>query len=183
MNLTLYVNQEEVLSMKTKKFDRYLDMQCYRYAPEQFKAFLITGFSDINRCHPIYREIKLSYEETQRCGNTLICQGREGALAELKRILRARIRNKSCFYTIGFMSRQGNDYAFFRELSFKRDNQQEALYVYKEVKEHFSKLDWKIKQSSEVKLDRYYRPILESLSENYMEINPEKPVLIRLRYV
>lgn len=166
--------------MKVKKSDKYLAMQCYRYAPEQFKAFRITGFSGGNKNIPIYEKIKLSYDETTRCGNAMICNGRDAALAELKRILRTRESNNKQLYTIGFMSNGGKDFAFMRGLCFERGNLKNAYSAYQELKKCLAEQNWRIKQSTSVKLDGRYKPIPESVSESYLEINPNKPCFVRL---
>lgn len=144
-----------------KKKDDYLAVQCYRYAPEQFKAYRITGFSNGNKNIPLYEEIKLSYEETSRCGNAMICKGKDAAIAELKRILRARLKSQKQYYTIGFMSADGRDYAFIRELRFEKHNKKDILHAYRELKQRLSEDNWQVKQSTSVKLDGHYKPIKE----------------------
>lgn len=119
-----------------RRVDDYLAVHCYKYAPEQFQAFRVTGFSNGNRNVPIYEKIALSYEDISICGNAYCTKGRDAAIAELKRVLRKMERKPVLYVTIGFKSKvYPRQYRFTQDLRCLPDDRDGKLHIYKEFKD------------------------------------------------
>ena len=166
------------------KSDKYLSMSCYRYAPESFQAFRVTGFKNGNRNIPIYDEIKLSFDERQELGNLRIGKGKDEALARLKHILRERVGKTEQRYKMGFFIRFSNrEFVHLHGgLTFKQYDLAGMYKSYLELKHAMDKDCWKIQTSKSVKLDGYYRPIRETETEGFTFVDPERPVKLKIKF-
>lgn len=162
-----------------RKCDNYLAVSGYRYAPEQFKAYRVTGFSNGNRNVPVYERIKLSYEETSKCGNALCTQGRNAAVTILKKILRERNKKPQYYITIGFMSKTyPTQYRFTQDIRTLPDKLGNRLNVYKEFKKYCIAHDCKFPAYTQAVLDGNYKA--KEVVEVYDEIDIKRPVMVKL---
>lgn len=163
-----------------RKCDNYFALHCCRYAPEQFKAYRVVGFSNGNRNIPQYEEIFLNSSEKSACGNAFICKGRSFALAELKKILRTRDKKRKRLVTYGFFEEGSNKTFHFTQQLTASDNDIFAkLYAFKEFKDHLIKHDCIVETWSEAKLDGNYKP--ESVKETYTKVDLSRPKKIYFR--
>jgi len=125
-----------------RKCDQYFAVSCYKYAPEQFRAYRVVGFSNGNRNVPLYEEIELTSEETSQCGYAMVTGGRSAGIAELKRILRKRERAAGKItYGFHFVDRP-NEFVYLCGPIAIRDNLNSRLEVYKRVVKQLSEDDW-----------------------------------------
>jgi hypothetical protein len=162
-----------------RKCDAYLCFSGYRYAPEQFKAYRVTGFSNGNKNIPMYEQIQLDHEERHACGYALCTKGKDAARAELKRILRKREREQKYYYSVGFKEQgNGKQFAFIRELYNTLDNQQGMLYLYKRVKDAIIKQGCHVATHTMATLDGQYKP--ENVKEYGFTVDIKKPILIHM---
>ena len=124
-----------------RKCDQYFAVSGYRYAPEQFKAYRVVGFSNGNRNIPLYDKIELTSEETSECGMAMCSGNREAAIAKLKKILRKRDHAASKI-TYGFRYvDHPNEFVYLRTCAL-RDDLQSRLWLFKQCLWQFEKMGW-----------------------------------------
>ena len=168
------------MKQNNKSFWDYIAMSCYKYAPESFKAFAVLSFSHGNKNIPEYTKINLTSEETSRCGYAFACGGRKQALAELKKIIRQKIKASKNYATIGFFSIDNpKQYHFTQHYTTDKHNINGMLRVYKAFKEYIVKNDCKLEAYTLATLDGHYKP--ETIEKKYDYIDINRPVIINLK--
>lgn len=165
---------------KKKSIYNNIGMTCYKYAPESFKAYFVIGFSNGNKNIPLYEQIKLSHEETSKCGYAYACSGRQEALKELKKIIRHKIQNRKQYCTIGFLDLNNErQYYFIREHMVNINNLQDKLRIYKEFKNYMLSKDCKVEAFTTATLDGHYKP--ENVKTEYNYVNINRPVIVKFK--
>jgi hypothetical protein len=127
-----------------RKCDEYLACSGYRYAPEQFKAYRITGFSNGNHNVPLYEQIELDYEETRECGMALCIGNTKEAIAKLKTILCKREQKSKRHITYGFVHVDNpKRYSYVQQRWISHDAKiDDKLYLFKFVKDQMEHNNW-----------------------------------------
>ena len=162
-----------------RKCDNYLAIQCYKYAPEQFKAYRVVGFSHGNRNVPKYEQIKLDGYETSVCGNAYCTKGRSAAISELKKIMRKHSKRPDYYVTYGFMSKTyPSQYRFTKDIRAVPECIDDILRVYKEFKQFVLNNDCKFPSYTQAVLDGNYQAT--KIEDVYDEVDISKPVRIIL---
>ena len=125
-----------------RKCDDYLTCTGYKYAPEQFRAYLIKGFKTNKRGQrvPIYAEIELDATERSDCGLAYV-NGKESAIKALKKVIRKRERRLQPYMTYGNYLVNSDRYVFTRDLIFP-DALNNRLLAYKEWKRCCEQNNW-----------------------------------------
>lgn len=139
-----------------RKCDNYLKISCYKYAPESFKAFLLTGYKGKYNNKPCYTEIPLTYAERGQCGYIFACNGLDDARAELKRVIRKRESKDRILITYGSKDKNNaTRYYYTQQLAVNNDDINQRLYAYKQWKDYCQRLDWKLEsyEVEEAKID------------------------------
>ena len=163
-----------------RKCDSYLSISGYKYAPEQFKAYRVTGFSNGNRNVPIYKCIDLTYDETRKCGSALACNGKEAARAVLKRILRERERKTERRCTIGFKEQgDGKRFAYIADNTARFYDLDGMLRAFKRVKRAIKQNGTWISEMQMATLDGHFKP--ESVKEIGYHVDMNRPIIIKER--
>lgn len=125
-----------------RKCDQYFAVSCYKYAPEQFKAYRVVGFLNGNRNIPLYDEIELTPEETSQCGYAMVTSGRSAGIAELKKILRKQDHTASRI-TYGFRYvDHPTQFVYLRGPIAMRDSLSSRLETYKRIVWQLAKQNW-----------------------------------------
>ena len=161
-----------------RKCDEYLSVSCYRYAPERFKAYRVTGFSNGNRNIPEYEEIQLNSAEISTCGNALLCKGREAAIAEVKRILRKRDRATQ-YVTYGFrFAENPRQYIYIPGNLANVTDFPARVRAYKYMIEHAERKGWKHATMQRAELGAGGK--VDSVSDIAETIDRNNPVIIKI---
>lgn len=125
-----------------RKCDQYFAVSGYKYAPEQFKAYRVVGFSNGNRNIPLYDKIELTSEEISECGMAMITGGRNASIAKLKKIL----RNRDCvesWITYGFRYvDHPTQFVYLRGPIARRGDLGSRLETYKRIVRQLSEQNW-----------------------------------------
>lgn len=160
-----------------RKCDNYLCCSGYKYAPEQFKAYKVVGFSNGNKNVPMYEQIQLTPDETSTCGYELVTKGKAAAIAKLKTILRKREQNKKRYINYGFrMVDDEKQFAYIPGRGIPANaNMESKLHAYKTVKANMEYLKWEIVRMIETKLGAGYS--IESQNEVKEKVNPNAPMI------
>lgn len=163
-----------------RKCDSYLSISGYKYAPEQFKAYRVTGFSNGNRNVPIYKRIDLTYGETRECGNALACNGKEAALGVLKRILRERERKTERRCTIGFKEQGGGRrFAYIADNTARFYDLDGMLRAFRRLKLCIEHNGTWISEMQRATLDGNFKP--EKVEEIGYHVDVNRPIIIKER--
>ena len=125
-----------------RKCDQYFAVSGYRYAPEQFKAYRVVGFSNGNRNIPMYDKIELTPEETSECGMAMCSGNRDAAIAKLKKILRKRDHTES-WITYGFrFVDHPTQFVYLRGPIARRNDLSSRFETYKRIVWQLEKQNW-----------------------------------------
>lgn len=127
-----------------RKCDDYLRISCYQYAPESFRAYLLTGYKGKYNNKPCYTEIPLTYNEKSLCGNVFACDGLNAAKAKLKHVIRKRESKDYIRVTYGSKDKNNKQYYYIKELAVRNDDLNARLYAYRLWKDYCIRHDWKI---------------------------------------
>lgn len=160
-----------------RKCDSYITCSGYKYAPEQFKAYRVTGFSNGNRNIPIYEEIILSPDEKQECGYKLCTEGKPAAIAKLKSIMRERERKTKKSISYGYrLVDDKKRFAFIPGYGVPYDApMSRKLDTYRKVKANMEYLNWEHVSFIEAKLGAGYS--VESKTEHKEKIDKNAPMM------
>lgn len=125
-----------------RKCDKYLLVTGDKYAPEQFRAFFVKGFTVNKKGQrvPVKVEIELDANERSECGLAYV-NSIWAAKQELKKIIRKRERRLQPYMTYGNYLVNSDRYVFTRDLIFP-DTLDNRLLAYKEWKRCCEQNDW-----------------------------------------
>ena len=125
-----------------RKCDKYLLVTGYKYAPEQFRAFFVRGFTVNKKGQriPIKTEIELDANERSACGLAYV-NSIWAAKQALKKVIRKRERRLQPYMTYGNYLVNSDKYVFTRDLIFP-DTLNNRLLAYKEWKRFCEQSNW-----------------------------------------
>lgn len=137
----------------------------HKYAPELFEYARVYG-----------KPIILTNEDKSRLGYICITKGSGACIAEIKRIYRARLREKE-LVTIGFMIKGSKrKHCFTHSLSAYNDDLSGKFMIYKELKRYLLECAARVEIETTAVLGENYR--IEDTRTRYDEIDLSRPVKI-----
>lgn len=145
----------------------------YRWAPESFRAS--KGLTKQS-----LRNIPLTSEECCEVGHLFLTKGFAEAVAYVKRLERAKERNRKKVMTYGFRAKEGSrQFVYCPQIYFCADAPiDERLRTFKKIRVALDKTGGRVVVSTQCELDGEYRPM--NVQENTVTADFSSPLSISM---